>query len=128
MASIIVKTGEQDDDFYPLGRRARVIDRAEMLPIQINDEYFLHKHIQIFYDPAIDGYHAIDMNSLCGVLINGHKIAHEAFLQNNDSIKIGDTTLLFTRQDFSEQKNAMHYFKRSGITLLRFLEGLFQII
>ena len=128
MASIIVKTGEQDGDFYPLGRRSRVIGRADILPVQINGESFLHKHVQIRYDPAIDGYLAIDMNSLCGVFINGQKIANEVLLQNNDTVKIGDTTLLFTLQDFSEQKNAIHYFKRTGITFLRFLDGLFQII
>ena len=114
MASIIVKTGEQDGDFYPLGRRTTVIGRAEVLPIQIIDEHVSRKHLQIRYDRISDSYLAIDMNSRHGVFINGSKIAHETFLHDNDSITIGNTTLLFTVKEIPKEESAMHCFKKVG--------------
>ena len=47
MASIIVMTGEQEGDYYPLGQRTNVIGRAENLPIQILDERVSRKHMKI---------------------------------------------------------------------------------
>ena len=38
MASIIVMTGTQKGDYYPLGRRTNVIGRDEALPVQILDD------------------------------------------------------------------------------------------
>ena len=114
MATIIVNTGEHDGDYYPLGRRITVIGRAEALPIQIIDEHVSRKHLQIRYDPNIDGYMAVDMNSRHGVYINGIRITQAVQLQDNDYITIGNTTLFFTLSDFSEQKSAMHYFKKVG--------------
>ena len=121
MATIIVKTGEHDGDYYPLGRRTTVIGIAETLPIQIVDEHVSRKHLQIRYEPMINSYLATDMNSRHGVFINGIKITREVELQDNDSITIGNTTHFFTLRDFPEQKSAMHYFKKVGERYCRIL-------
>jgi len=50
MASIIVATGKQKGDYYPLGHRTNVVGRDEALPIQILDEHVSRKHMQIRFD------------------------------------------------------------------------------
>ena len=50
MASIIVVTGSNKGDYYPLGHRTTVIGRDEALPIQILDPKVSRKHMQIRYD------------------------------------------------------------------------------
>jgi hypothetical protein len=50
MASIIIATGPQKGDYYPLGHRTNVIGRDEALPIQVLDEHVSRKHMQISFD------------------------------------------------------------------------------
>ncbi|GAF69961.1 unnamed protein product, partial [marine sediment metagenome] len=80
MASIIVATGKQKGDYYPLGHRTNVIGRDEALPIQILDEHVSRKHMQIHFDEDKQQYSALDMKSRHGVSINGHKIEDETIL------------------------------------------------
>ena len=51
MASLIVSSGKQEGDYYPLGRRTNVIGRDEALFIQILDHMVSRKHLQIRFDP-----------------------------------------------------------------------------
>ena len=51
MASLIVTSGKQEGDYYPLGRRTNVIGRDEALFIQILDNMVSRKHLQIRFDP-----------------------------------------------------------------------------
>jgi len=69
MASIIVITGPQEGDYYPLGHRTNVIGRDEALPIQILDERVSRKHMRICFDKDKNQYSAIDMNSKHGVFL-----------------------------------------------------------
>ena len=77
MASIIVATGPQKGDYYPLGHRTNVVGRDEALPIQILDEHISRKHMQIRFNSDKNEYYALDMKSKHGVSINGHKIENE---------------------------------------------------
>jgi pSer/pThr/pTyr-binding forkhead associated (FHA) protein len=54
------------------------------------------------------------MNSRNGVFINGQKIEGETLLAEDDRIKIGDTELLFTTEDFQDSESALHHFKKAG--------------
>ena len=56
MASIIILTGDQKGDYYPLGQRTNVIGRDEALPIQILDEHVSRKHMQIRFDKDKKSY------------------------------------------------------------------------
>jgi pSer/pThr/pTyr-binding forkhead associated (FHA) protein len=114
MASIIVISGPQKGDYYPLGHRTNVIGRDEALPIQILDEHVSRKHMKIRFDKDKDKYYASDMGSKHGVLINGIKISEETVLNNEDCITIGKTNLLFTVKDFSDRENALSHFKKVG--------------
>ncbi|MHC4157654.1 MAG: FHA domain-containing protein [Planctomycetota bacterium] len=114
MASIIIATGEQKGDFYPLGHRTNVVGRDEALPIQILDEHVSRKHMRIRFDEESKRYSVIDMGSKNGVLINGTKIDKETVLTDGDYITIGDTTLMFTLKDFEDRESALSHYKKVG--------------
>jgi pSer/pThr/pTyr-binding forkhead associated (FHA) protein len=114
MASIIVTSGEQKGEYLPLGRRTNVIGRAEALPMQILDDMVSRKHLRIKYDEEKNEHYAEDMNSKHGVLINNRKITVQATLKEGDQIRIGQTTLLFTTEDFDDRESALSHFKKVG--------------
>ncbi len=114
MASIIVVSGFDKGDYYPLGQRTNVIGRDEAVPIQIVDRNISRKHMQIRYDKETGEYSALDMKSKHGVFIKGVKIGNETTLTDNDYIRIGQTTLLFTLKDFDDRENALLHFKKVG--------------
>lgn len=114
MASIIVMSGDQKGDYYPLGRRTNVVGRDEAVPIQILDEHVSRKHMQIRFDKDKGTYYALDMKSKHGVFINGGKINDETLLSDDDQIHIGQTDLLFTEKDFTDRESALSHFKKVG--------------
>ena len=114
MASIIVMSGTQKGDYYPLGQRTNVIGRDEAVPIQILDEHISRKHLQIRFDKDKRQYYAVDMKSKHGVFINGGRIHDEAVLVDDDQIHIGRTDLLFTEKDFKDRESALSHFKKVG--------------
>ena len=114
MASIIVMTGTQKGDYYPLGRRTNVIGRDEALPVQILDDRVSRKHMKIHYNPESDRHSAVDMDSKHGVFINGRKISVETVLNDGDYITIGRTSIFFTVKDFADRESALSHFKKAG--------------
>ena len=114
MASIIILTGTQKGDYYPLGQRTNVIGRDEALPIQILDEQVSRKHLQVSFKKDKGQYYALDMKSKHGVFINNQKIDKDTVLVDDDRILIGQTTLLFTDKDFSNRESALSHFKKVG--------------
>ena len=114
MASIIVMTGAQKGNYYPLGHRTNVVGRDEGLLIQILDEHVSRKHMQILFDKDKGQYYALDMKSKHGVFINSSKINNETVLADCDQIHIGQTDLLFTEKDFADGESALSYYKQVG--------------
>jgi len=114
MASIIVVTGPQKGDYYPLGRRTNVIGRSESLPIQILDDRVSRKHMKIRFDAESGRYCANDMGSRHGVTVNGNAIQAETALKDNDYITIGRTSIMFTMKDFPDRESALSHFKKYG--------------
>ena len=112
MASVIVASGANRGDHYPLGHRTNVIGRDEAVPIQIIDQKVSRKHMQIRFNNG--QYSAIDMKSKHGVFINDIRINDEIILSDNDYILIGQTVLLFTLKDFDDRENALCHFKKVG--------------
>jgi len=107
MAAIIVTNGEHEGLFLPLGKKTTVIGRDEALPLQIRDEKVSRKHLQIRFDPSDEKYHALDMKSANGLLINGRKVSSEIVLVDGDELQIGDTHLIFALQIPSDKTNAL---------------------
>jgi pSer/pThr/pTyr-binding forkhead associated (FHA) protein len=114
MASIIVVSGAQKGDYYPLGQRTNVVGRDEAVPVQILDEHVSRKHMQIRFDKGKGQYCVLDMRSKHGVFVNGGKVHDEAVLVDGDQIHIGRTDLLFTEKDFTDRQSALSHFKKVG--------------
>jgi pSer/pThr/pTyr-binding forkhead associated (FHA) protein len=114
MASILVKSGDGKEDYYPLGQRTNVVGRDEALPIQILDKHVSRKHMHIRFDKNEGQYYVFDMKSKHGVFVNGRKISSEVVLNDGDHIRVGETILLFTTLDFKDRENALSHFKKFG--------------
>jgi len=114
MASLIITSGDKKGEFLPLGRRTSVIGRAEALPLQILDDLVSRKHLRVRFDESTNRYYAEDMNSKHGTFINRRKIANETALVEGDEIQIGETSLLFTENDFSDRESALMHYKKVG--------------
>jgi pSer/pThr/pTyr-binding forkhead associated (FHA) protein len=114
MASIIITSGEQKGEYLPLGRRTNVIGRAEALPIQILDDMVSRKHLRIRYDEKTGEHVAEDMNSKHGVFINNRKLTALTVLKEGDEIRIGQTTLMFSENDFEDRQSALEHYKKVG--------------
>lgn len=114
MASLIVTNGENEGDYYPLGRRTTVVGRDEGVPIQIIDSHISRKHMQIRFNANDATYSVVDMSSKHGTFVNGTPISEEAKLNDNDRITVGKTDLLFTLSDFDDRENALLHYKKVG--------------
>lgn len=114
MASLIITSGKQEGNYYPLGRRTNVIGRDEALPIQVLDQMVSRKHLQIRFDDKVGRYYAFDMKSRNGVYVNNKQIAGEVALSDGDVILIGLTTLVFADRDFKDKDSALLHYKKVG--------------
>ena len=114
MASIVIASGDRRGDCYPLGRRTNVIGRAESVPIQVLDDRISRKHAQIRFESTTNRYWIVDMASRNGVFVNGVRIEGQAALTDRDSVRIGDTLLLFTENQNINSTVALHRFKKAG--------------
>jgi pSer/pThr/pTyr-binding forkhead associated (FHA) protein len=114
MASIIITSGPNAGNYYPLGHRTNVVGRDEGASIQLLDEHVSRKHLQIRYEKEKDQYVALDMNSSHGVLVNDNRIGQDVALKDEDQITLGQSTLLFTLQDFPDRESALAYHKKVG--------------
>jgi len=114
MASLIVTSGRQEGDYYPLGRRTNVVGRDEALLIQVLDNMVSRKHLQIRYDEKTGKYYAYDMKSRNGVYVNNQRISGETPLADGDVILVGLTSLLFLDKDFKDKDSALLHYRKVG--------------
>lgn len=114
MASVVIVSGEQKGEFLPLGRRFNVIGRAENLPLQLLDDRVSRKHLRIRFNEPTGQYEAEDMGSRHGVFINRNRVREWTPLSDGDEILVGQTTLLFTTEDFDDRESALSHYKKFG--------------
>jgi pSer/pThr/pTyr-binding forkhead associated (FHA) protein len=114
MPSIIVVSGPNEGDYYPLGSRTLVVGRDEGCPIQIVDELVSRKHMQIRHEEADGHYRVLDMQSANGVYLNGRQITIDTPLGDGDIIEIGSSKLMYTSSDFEDRASALEHFKKRG--------------
>ena len=114
MASILVVSGPNEGDYYPLGHRTMVVGRDEGCPIQITDDRASRKHFQVRFDEPTGKYHGLDMKSANGTWINGRKVESDTVLEDNDEIVVGASKLVFTLKDFPDRESALHHWKERG--------------
>jgi pSer/pThr/pTyr-binding forkhead associated (FHA) protein len=113
MASIIIMSGGRND-YRNLDADSVAVGRSGDLDIQVLDEYVSRRHLLFRFNAREKRYAAVDLNSRHGVFINNMKISEETLLADGDQIRIGDTTILFSRQNFANSEDALAHFKKTG--------------
>ena len=114
MASIIVTPPTGEENHYRLPKRPIVIGRGEQMPVQVLDDHVSTKHLQIRFDPSDECYHALDMKSKNGTMVNNRSITGDIKLTDGDVIRIGDSTITFYDRDFSDRTDAFEHHKQVG--------------
>lgn len=114
MASMIIVSGPNEGDYYPLGKRTMVVGRDEGCPIQILDDLVSRKHLQVRHDAATGSYYALDMKSANGVYINSRKVAAETVLRDGDIIEVGSSKMMFAEKTFDDRESALNHYKKRG--------------
>lgn len=105
---IIVIKGTNVGTVYALSKTdLTVIGRGENCDIRILDLMISRRHCEIHWKK--DGFYIKDMNSTNKTFLN-KKILHGAEkLETGDTIKIGDSILLFTDKEEMSVKKAEEY-------------------
>ncbi len=114
MASLIVVSGPNEGDYYPLGKRTVVLGRDEGCPVQILDDLVSRKHVQIRHEESDDSHHALDMKSANGMLVNSRKVESEVVLQDGDMIELGSSKVMYTVETFEDRESASEHYKKRG--------------
>ena len=111
MAFLLVGSGPNEGDFHPLGETSASIGRNEDCTVQILDAEVsrLHMHVRHEHDRS---YVAVDEKSANGVFINDKRINEEVPLVNGDIIRIGNSELIFSEQDFIDRDTALEHYRR----------------
>lgn len=114
MASLIVVSGPQKGDYYPLPKETTVVGRDASCPIQIVDERISRVHLQLRFAEDNETYFAEDLKSANGVAVNGRSLGAESELVNGDLIELGDSGLMYFTKDFPDREGAWDYYKLAG--------------
>jgi len=104
MASLLIATGSQAGDYYPLAERPLSCGRDPSQDIQLRDPKVSRRHFLIRF--ADGAYTVRELKSKNGVLLNGQRV-REAELHDGDEIHVGDTTLIFCTADRPDRPNAL---------------------
>ena len=112
MASIIVVSGKSRGNYLPLRKEPSIIGRDEDCTMQVLDDLASRRHLEIRFNETDDTYTVVDLDSVNGVLVNGLQIEEPRSLNDNDTIVLGDSKLLFTTEDFLDREAALNFFHR----------------
>ncbi|MFQ5613536.1 MAG: FHA domain-containing protein [Anaerolineae bacterium] len=96
-ARLIVRQGTQAGITFPLNKDQIVVGREEGVDIVVQDPEVSRRHLQINWQA--DAFVVRDLGSTNGVFVNGVEITAPHSLQNGDSIRLGQTIILFQISD-----------------------------
>jgi pSer/pThr/pTyr-binding forkhead associated (FHA) protein len=114
MASLFVVSGKSRGNYYLLKDGTVVVGRDERADIQILDEMVSRSHMEVSYTSEKEVCYVEDLQSANGVFINSRRVSDETELQDGDTIRIGETTLLYTIKNISDLDTAVAFIKKRG--------------
>jgi pSer/pThr/pTyr-binding forkhead associated (FHA) protein len=114
MASLFVIEGKARGNYYVLEEGTVRVGRDEHTDIQIVDDMVSRSHLDVSYDRRRDACRIADLKSANGSFVNGRRITGEVELADGDTIRIGQTTLLYTVKNISDLDTAMAVIKKRG--------------
>jgi len=114
MATLFIAFGPKEGNWFPIQRKTLVVGRDEGLIAQVVAPGVSRKHFQISFDPDKECYRLLDMSSKNGVYLNNKRVTEETELKKDDLIRIGGALLLFSTEDFKDDKNALQFYRERG--------------
>lgn len=114
MPSLLIVSGPNSGDYYPLGKRTMVVGRDEASPVQIVDSKASRKHLQIRFEETRNCHVALDMKSANGTLVNGRTLTSEISLVDGDELTIGESKIVYCAQEFPDKQSALASYKQRG--------------
>ncbi|MEM9066628.1 MAG: FHA domain-containing protein [Planctomycetota bacterium] len=112
MASLLVTTGPNKGDYYPLETKTHVIGRVAEASVQLVDDRISRQHCQIKYDWDTNTHVITDMGSRNGTEViregaDPMKVASDAVpLHEGDKISVAGVEVRFTTEDFADKESA----------------------
>lgn len=102
MATILVLNGQNEGEWYTLGRRPMIFGRDNGLLAELLDPCVSRRHLEIRYEDIERCFYAIDLQSRNGVVVNNDRVKGFKRLDDEDVVQIGHTLLLFTTANFDD--------------------------
>ncbi len=113
MACLVIVEGPATGQHFALGQNNAVaIGRDEECTFQIVDPLISRKHLQIRVGSG--GHIASDYRSANGVFVNDKQIVGDVALVDGDKIRIGGSTLVYSKADYPDAKSALNAVHRRG--------------
>ena len=114
MASLFVVSGKARGNYYLLNEGTVIIGRDEKADIQIVDEMVSRQHMEVTCGGDNEGCRVKDLQSANGSFINNRRVTGEVEVTDGDTIRIGETTMLYTIKTISDLDTAMAFIKKRG--------------
>lgn len=107
MPTLVVLNGRHRGEWYSFSeRRPLVVGRDRDLLAEIIDPLVSHRHMEIRYDKNDGCFYAVDLDSKNGLYVNENKVNRFKALRETDAIRVGNTLMVFTQQDFADYRQA----------------------
>jgi pSer/pThr/pTyr-binding forkhead associated (FHA) protein len=114
MASLFVVAGKERGKYFVLEEGVTRLGRDEHADIQILDDMISRSHLDVTYDSEKSACRIEDLKSANGTVVNGQRVAGEVELKDGDTIRIGESTLLYTVKNVKDLETAMMSIKKRG--------------
>ena len=115
MACLVVTQGPAAGQHFALQNHLLIlVGRDDQCTFQLLDEQVSRRHLQIKLDEESGNHSAIDFDSANGVKVNGQRITDEAPLSDGDEIRLGESTVVYSAEDFADAQKAMDAWHRKG--------------
>ncbi len=114
MASIFIVSGKERGKYYVLEPGVASCGRDEGVDLQVVDEMVSRRHLEFHYEAEDKGCMVKDLGSANGVFVNGGRISGEKNLTDGDTIKIGESVLLYSEKNIRDLDTAMAFIKKRG--------------
>lgn len=113
MASLVNIQGPDMGACYTIGDGHLVsVGRDEKCDIQIRDVRVSRQHLQITNENG--GHTVADYRTANGTKVNTIEINEKTVLKDGDQIHIGDTTLIYTTDDYPDAATAVTEARKKG--------------
>ena len=114
MASIFIVAGKERGKYYVLENGVASCGRDEGADLQVVDEMVSRRHLEFHYVSEDKDCKVKDLESANGVFVNGGRISGEKSLADGDTIKIGESMLLYSEKNIRDLDTAMAFIKKRG--------------